>query len=474
MKKQWTLSLSIRAALSFFLLAALLLSPLSLYSVKAQALGKAAQNVAPSPERDTLALPAQSAALRKFTDSVGREVSLPSVLKKIAPSGPLAQIVLYTAVPDKLVGVARPFSKAAAGYMDKKMLDLPVFGQFYGKNANLNMEALLKAAPSVIIDIGEKKKTINEDMDKLQEQLGIPCVFIEASLETLPQTYEKLAELFGESFTAEMSKSLLSEKHEKAEASDASAAATVSENTEKPAEAKDQGEKDQESEKATEKEAKESEEAVEKEESKDAKDSPELADILARAKETNHFYALAVEAKTILDRAKAANEEIPEDKRVKVYWAMGDKGGNTNARESFQSQALQLLPVVNVADIEANSKGGGSEVSMEQILNWDPDVILVDNPELLAFMQKDSSWQSLRAIKEGRAYLVPSVPYGFLSNPPSVNRLMGLDWLGKLLYPEAKAYDFKIEDQLKNFYQHFYHIELSEDQIAEVLNLQAK
>lgn len=465
MRKQCTLSLSIRAALSFFLLAALLLSPLSLRSVKAQSPEKAADNPAPNLEKATISLPAQGAALRKFTDSVGREVSLPAVLKKIAPSGPLAQIVLYTAVPDKLVGVARPFSKAAAGYIDKKVLELPEFGQFYGKNANLNMEALLKAAPNVIIDIGEKKKNINEDMDKLQEQLGIPCVFIEASLETLPQTYEKLAELFGESFTAEMSESLLSEKHEKAEASDASDAATVSENTEKPAEAKDQGDKDQDSEEAKGKEAKESE---------DAQDSPELADVLARAKETNHFYALAVEAKTILDRAKAANEEISEDKRVKVYWAMGDKGGNTNARESFHSQALQLLPVINVADIEANNKGGGSEVSMEQILNWDPDVILVDSPELMDFIQKDSSWQSLRAIKEDRAYLVPSIPYGFLYNPPSVNRLMGLDWLGKLLYPEAKAYDFKIEDQLKNFYQHFYHIELSEDQIAEVLNLQTK
>lgn len=465
MRKKWTLSLSIRAALSFFLLAALLLSPLSLYSVKAQSPEKAVENLAPNLEKATISLPAQGAALRKFTDSVGREVSLPAVLKKIAPSGPLAQIVLYTAVPDKLVGVARPFSKAAAGYIDKKVLELPEFGQFYGKNANLNMEALLKAAPNVIIDIGEKKKNINEDMDKLQEQLGIPCVFIEASLETLPQTYEKLAELFGESFTAEMSESLLSEKHENSEASDASAAATVSENTEKSAEAKDQSDKDLDSEEAKEKEAKESE---------DAKDSPELADVLARAKETNHFYALAVEAKTILDRAKAANEEISEDKRVKVYWAMGDKGGNTNARESFQSQALQLLPVINVADIEANNKGGGSEVSMEQILNWDPDVILVDSPELMDFIHKDSSWQSLRAIKEERAYLVPSIPYGFLSDPPSVNRLMGLDWLGKLLYPEAKAYDFKIEDQLKNFYQHFYHIELSEDQIAEVLNLQTK
>lgn len=471
MRKKSTLSLSIRAALSFFLLAALLLSPLSLCSVKAQSPEKDVENLVPNLEKATISLPAQGAALRKFTDSVGREVSLPAVLKKIAPSGPLAQIVLYTAVPDKLVGVARPFGKAAAGYIDKKVLELPEFGQFYGKNANLNMEALLKAAPNVIIDIGEKKKTINEDMDKLQEQLGIPCVFIEASLETLPQTYEKLAELFGESFTAEMSESLVSEENmEKQEASDASAAA-VSENTEQPAEAKDQGDKVQDSEEAKEKEAKDSEESKD---AKDAKDSPELADVLAKAKETNHFYALAVEAKAILDRAKAANEEIPEDKRVKVYWAMGDKGGNTNARDSFQSQALQLLPVINVADIEANSKGGGSEVSMEQILNWDPDVILVDSPELMDFIHKDSSWQSLRAIKEERAYLVPSIPYGFLSDPPSVNRLMGLDWLGKLLYPEAKAYDIKIEDQLKNFYQHFYHIELSEDQIAEVLNLQTK
>ena len=171
MRKQCTLSLSIRAALSFFLLAALLLSPLSLCSVKAQSPEKAVENLAPNLEKATISLPAQGAALRKFTDSVGREVSLPAVLKKIAPSGPLAQIVLYTAVPDKLVGVARPFSKAAAGYIDKKVLELPEFGQFYGKNANLNMEALLKAAPNVIIDIGEKKKNINEDMDKLQDCL---------------------------------------------------------------------------------------------------------------------------------------------------------------------------------------------------------------------------------------------------------------------------------------------------------------
>lgn len=48
---------------------------------------------------------------RTFTDSVGRTVTIPKELKKIAPSGPVAQLVLYTAAPDLLCGLAREFPK---------------------------------------------------------------------------------------------------------------------------------------------------------------------------------------------------------------------------------------------------------------------------------------------------------------------------------------------------------------------------
>lgn len=135
---------------------------------------------------------------RVFTDSAGREVTLPKEINKIAPSGPLAQIVLYTICPDKLSGLASDFSEGAKQYIDEKYWGLPKFGQFYGKNANLNMEALIAESPDVIIDIGEAKKTVKEDMDALQEQLNMPVIFIEADLDTMSSAYEKLGELTGE------------------------------------------------------------------------------------------------------------------------------------------------------------------------------------------------------------------------------------------------------------------------------------
>lgn len=108
---------------------------------------------------------------RTFTDSVGRTVTIPKELKKIAPSGPVAQLVLYTAAPDLLCGLAREFPETAKGYIDDSYYSLPVFGQFYGKNANLNMEALLAASPELVIDIGEPKENIGEELDSLSEQL---------------------------------------------------------------------------------------------------------------------------------------------------------------------------------------------------------------------------------------------------------------------------------------------------------------
>lgn len=59
------------------------------------------------------AVPVQLRAseVKSFTDSVQRTVNVPVVIEKIAPSGPLAQVVLYTAFPDKLCGFSRPLGK---------------------------------------------------------------------------------------------------------------------------------------------------------------------------------------------------------------------------------------------------------------------------------------------------------------------------------------------------------------------------
>lgn len=317
---------------------------------------------------------------RVFVDSAGREVELPAEIDAIAPSGPLAQIVLYTACPDRLAGIAVDFSDDAKKLIDEKYWGMTKFGQFYGKNASLNMEALIAAAPDVVVDIGEAKDTVTEDMDGLQKQLNMPVVFIEATLDTMDEAYTKIGELIG-----------------------------------------------------------------------DTKDTDKLAKY----------------CKEVSDKADSVSAALTDETSVTVYQALGDTGLNTNARGSFQGEVIDKVGGVNVADVEIASTGAGSEVSMEQVIKWNPDVIIVERPEVYELIKTEKTWAELDAVKNGRVYKIPTAPYSALGNPPSVNRVMGILWLGNILYPEQ--YGIDITSELQKFYQLFYHVELNKEKTAEIL-----
>jgi iron complex transport system substrate-binding protein len=338
----------------------------------------------PAPPETSKPAPSDTSAvdpnMRVFTDSAGREVTIPMRLSRIAPSGPLAQMVLYTAAPDLLCGTARPFSDTQLKLINKKYGDLPAFGQFYGKSGDFNLEAVLAANTEVIIDIGEAKKTIKEDMDGMQEQINTPTIFIEATFAGMPKTYRDLGELIGDNARTEV---------------------------------------------------------------------------------------LAKYCEETLALCKKAKAEVPQEKVVKVYWASGDLGLSTNAVGSFHSELLDYIPVVNVADVEASSKGGGSEVSMEQILQWNPDYLLVDGAALAEEIKKDPAWGALEAVKNDKIIIIPSVPYGFMGYPPSINRYLGVRWLGATFYPQI--YIDSPEKQVKDFFKLFYSIEVDDAQLAEIL-----
>ena len=85
-----------------------------------------------------------SASAAVFTDSLGREIELPDNIDGIAPSGNLAQLVLYSVAPEKITGWSSRLSGSAREYFTQDVVNLPVFGTFYGKKANLNKEALMK------------------------------------------------------------------------------------------------------------------------------------------------------------------------------------------------------------------------------------------------------------------------------------------------------------------------------------------
>ena len=156
------------------------------------------------PEEQTQTEPEGEAApeTMTITDDCGRTVEIPGEISRIVPTGGLAQIALFALAPDLFVGLANEWSDAAGPYIDSVYHDLPVIGTLYG-SADLNLEELAVTDPQLIIDLGEAKKTIVEDMDTMQEQTSIPSIHIEASLSTMADAYRKLGTILGREEKAE-------------------------------------------------------------------------------------------------------------------------------------------------------------------------------------------------------------------------------------------------------------------------------
>ena len=143
------------------------------------------------------------AAVREFTDSLDRTVLLPEKIEKLAMSGPLTQIYVFPLCPELLAGFSTAFSEDAEKYIPAEYIDLPELGQLYGGKGTMNLEALLAAAPDVVVDVGEPKDGMVEDLDKLTEQTGIPFVHVNATIAGSPEAYRTLGELIGDSSKAE-------------------------------------------------------------------------------------------------------------------------------------------------------------------------------------------------------------------------------------------------------------------------------
>lgn len=108
------------------------------------------------------------------------------------------------------------------------------------------------------------------------------------------------------------------------------------------------------------------------------------------------------------------------------------------------------------------------KISMEQVLLYNPDVILTHERTFYAALPKDRRWQNVHAVKEKRIYLIPTVPFNWFDRPPSFMRLLGLKWLTNSLYP--KRYPLDIRAETKKFYRLFLDTELDKRDIQEILS----
>ena len=169
------------------------------------------------------------------------------------------------------------------------------------------------------------------------------------------------------------------------------------------------------------------------------------------------------------------NVSIAEEDKVTIYYGNGEDSLETAPKGSTHAQIIDFVNALNVAEMETES-GSRVKISLEQLLAWDPDYIVVigeakqdlsggaaarailDNPD----------FAHLKAVENQNVFGAPNTPFSWVDRPPGPNRIIGIRWLSKQIYPDI--FDYEIGAEVKAFYQLFYHLELTDAQLDELLN----
>lgn len=185
-----------------------------------------------------------------------------------------------------------------------------------------------------------------------------------------------------------------------------------------------------------------------------------------RAKQLSDYFSQT------MDGVKKFVDSIPEEERVAVYYAMGPKGLETELRGSINSEIIEIAGGINVAGDNWKSEARRVQVSLEQVILENPDTIIIsidgdNNHQVYNDITSNSSWGVINAVKEGKVYEIPGIPYDWINRPPSVNRIIGIKWLANLLYPDK--YEIDIIQEIKDFFKIYYSYDITDIEIEELL-----
>ncbi|MDR0838763.1 MAG: ABC transporter substrate-binding protein [Oscillospiraceae bacterium] len=188
----------------------------------------------------------------------------------------------------------------------------------------------------------------------------------------------------------------------------------------------------------------------------------ELFDLRARAETLADFIDETM-SMAAGNSAKLADGDVKT-----VMFTSGTSGLNTNASGSVQAQVLDILNIKNAVVVEdISNAGGGNTIDMEQLYNFAPEIIIFAPASIYGKVADMAAWAQLPAIKTGDYYEIPGLPYNWMSGPPSVNMILGVWWLGNLVYPAL--YDYDMVEVAQKIYRLFWGYELTGDEARAML-----
>ena len=163
-----------------------------------------------------------------------------------------------------------------------------------------------------------------------------------------------------------------------------------------------------------------------------------------------------------LKKAEKIVKDIPANKRKSFLYA-----GTLNFNQSL---VIVEWWGKKAGGISVTDNGRTTDTpytyTMEDIFKWNPDVIIVRDKTSIPEIQKDSRFSQLRAVKENKLYVTPSVAHIWAHR--TIEQPLMVLWAIHVLYPDRYSYD-DLAKEIRYFYREFFRFGLSEDQLKEII-----
>ncbi|HVC59869.1 MAG TPA: ABC transporter substrate-binding protein [Acetobacteraceae bacterium] len=152
-----------------------------------------------------------------------------------------------------------------------------------------------------------------------------------------------------------------------------------------------------------------------------------LADIPRVVRLLGHILHRAGRADTIAAFAEAVLAlPATQEAHPRVLYARGTSGLTVAAPGTGVTEVFARLGWQVVAP---DGQGTFRPSSIDAIRTLDPDILIFSDPAMHETVLHDDAWQTVRAVRDGHVLVAPSLPFGWIEDPPSINRLLGLAWL---------------------------------------------
>ncbi|MCD8218256.1 MAG: ABC transporter substrate-binding protein [Clostridiales bacterium] len=180
-------------------------------------------------------------------------------------------------------------------------------------------------------------------------------------------------------------------------------------------------------------------------------------------------YDVSVYLQGLLDQVTEAAEAAVAAADVPTYYyAEQTDGLFTEAVGSMHAAVFEFCGLENCVgdDISMSGMGGLEEVTLEQVVQWDPEYIFVWMQPAYQDITTSDEWSGITAVQNGDVYQIPLMPQNWFDRSPNSLRVLGCLYCASIVYPDYVNYD--LTETVSEYFSYMYGVELTEEQLAAI------